>query len=205
MTADQPAATVTSSPAFRWSGVEEGGSSAWRVVGTGGTTVQGPSETTAGAVTVGPLTAGSYVFEVRGADAAGNPGPWQPEPFAVLSTPEAVPASATGRKVALPRRNVRNLTPRVGARIGTARPVLRWTGGPSSARLFNVEVFLVSAKGTRLRKVHTAFPTANRYRLPRRATLTKGACYVWRVWPYLGTQFTQRPLGVSIFCVKRRL
>ena len=206
VTPAQPAASVTPSPQFGWTGVEEGGTSTWRVVGAGGTTVQGPSAPTgSSAVAVGPLAAGSYVFEVRGADAAGNPGPWQPEPFAVLPTPAAAPVSTTGRKVPLPRLNVRRLTPRVGARIGTARPVLRWTGGPRLARLFNVQVFLVSGKGTRLRKVHTAFPSVGRYRLPRTASLTKGACYVWRVWPYIGSGFTARPLGVSNFCVKRRL
>ena len=45
--------------------------------------------------------------------------------------------------------------------------------------------------------------------VPRRAASTgapkkhllAGTCYVWRVWPYTGTAFTSRPVGVSNFCV----
>ena len=52
----------------------------------------------------------------------------------------------------------------------------------------------------RLRKVRSTFPRVNRLRTPR---LARGACYVWRVWPYRGGSFTRRPLGVSHFCVSR--
>ena len=30
-----------------------------------------------------------------------------------------------------------------------------------------------------------------------------GTCYVWRVWPYTGTTFTPKPLGISNFCVAK--
>jgi hypothetical protein len=191
---------------FRWSPVEAGGAATWRVLGAGGETVQGPVRTLEGAATVGPLPAGLYVFEVRGEDAAGNAGPWQPEPFAVAPPPAAAPVAAvppTSRE-RLPTRNPARLRPRAGARVATARPLLRWTGAPAAARLFNVQVFRASSGGLRLRKVHTAFPATARYRLPRRARLTPGACYVWRVWPFVHGGFTQAPLGVSHFCVKRR-
>jgi hypothetical protein len=189
---------------FRWSPIEAGGASTWRVLGAGGTTVQGPVRTLEAAATVGPLPAGPYVFEVRGEDAAGNAGPWQPEPFAVVPPPAAGPTVAPSSRERLPTRNPARLRPRAGARLDTARPLLRWRGAPAGARLFNVQVFRASSRGLRLRKVHTAFPAADRYRLPRRARLTPGACYVWRVWPFVGGGFTQTPLGVSHFCVKRR-
>jgi hypothetical protein len=205
ITANQATPGVTPTPSFRWTGLEAGATSAWRVTGSGGVTVEGPTVTPTPAATVGPLPAGSYVFEARQSDAAGNPGPWQSEPFAVLPSPAApVAASSNGRKLKLPVRNPKRLTPRVGARVSSTRPVLRWKGAPSRTRLFNVQVFKVVGKTTRLRKVLTAFPTASRYRIPKKHKLAKGSCYVWRVWPYRGSSFTVNPLGVSHFCVRAK-
>jgi hypothetical protein len=28
-------------------------------------------------------------------------------------------------------------------------------------------------------------------------------CYVWRIWPYRGSKFTPKPLGISNFCVAK--
>jgi hypothetical protein len=202
VTAGQPTPSTIATPAFSWTGAEAGARVTWRVTGTGGATVQGPAESAAGGVALGRLAAGSYVFEARQTDAAGNAGPWQAEPFAVLLSPAASPANS-GRRLTLPRRNVRRLKPRVGARISSRRPVLRWSGGPKRARLYNVQLFRVASRGTRLVKIHSAFPRRKSYRLPKRARLARGACYVWRVWPFDGRQFTRAPLGVSHFCVKR--
>jgi hypothetical protein len=146
------------------------------------------------------LPPGAYVFEARQTDAAGNVGEWGSEPFAILPGPAATPATTRTR---LPRRNVKNLIPRVGAKISATRPTLRWKGARPGTRLFNVQIFKVGT-GNRLTKVHSAFPRVARYAIPRRARLTRGVCYVWRVWPYQGTQFTEQPLGVSHFCVRPR-
>jgi hypothetical protein len=51
--------------------------------------------------------------------------------------------------------------------------------------------------------VSTAFPRNRQYRVPK-AKMLPGACYVWRVWPYLGTRFTAEPLGISNFCIASR-
>jgi hypothetical protein len=200
--AGQPTPSTVATPAFSWTGVEPGARVTWRVTGAGGVAVLGPAESASGGIALTRLAAGSYVFEARQTDAAGNPSPWQAEPFAVLPSPAASPANTTTRS--LPRRNVRNLTPRVGARILSRRPTLRWKGGPRNARLYNVQLFRVASNGTRLVKVHSAFPRVKSYRIPKRAALTRGTCYVWRVWPFNGRRFTSVPLGVSNFCVRRR-
>ena len=49
-------------------------------------------------------------------------------------------------------------------------------------------------------KVFSTFPRALQYRVPSRRT-RPATCYVWRVWPYLGTRFTKKPLGISNFCI----
>ena len=71
-----------------------------------------------------------------------------------------------------------------------------------TARLYNVQIFRVAAKG-RLAKIRSVFPRGNRFRLSKRRQLPRGACYVWRVWPYMGRSFTKKPLGVSNFCVRK--
>jgi hypothetical protein len=91
--------------------------------------------------------------------------------------------------------------------VATQRPVLRWKKGPRGTTLYNVQVFRVTGVGSarassvRLRKVSSAFPHGRRMRT---RTLAKGACYVWRVWPFKAHRFTKSPLGVSHFCVMRR-
>jgi hypothetical protein len=198
--ASVPSPTRGVTPSFTWSGVEPGAVATWRVTGSGGGTVVGPANALGSGASPPPLPAGAYVFEARQTDAAGNVGAWGTEPFAILPGPAAAPATTRAR---LPRRNVKNLIPRLGAKIRATRPTLRWKGARKGTRLFNVQVFRV-ADGNRLVKVISTFPRTTHYAIPRRARLTRGACYVWRVWPYQGTRFTRQPLGVSNFCVRPR-
>ena len=187
--------TLNASPTFAWSGVEPGAKVAWQVIGVGGNTVRGPVVTANGSARVGPLPQGSFLFQVRQTDAAGNSSEWRSEPFAV-----APGATVTGGPK-LPSHNAKALTPRLGARLTTSRPLLRWKAS-AKARLYNVQIFRVAAKG-RLAKIRSVFPRGNRFRLSKRRQLPRGACYVWRVWPYMGRSFTKKPLGVSNFRVKK--
>lgn len=188
-----PARSSRTTPAYGWSGLERGASVSWRILRSTGAQVQGPATTSAATVTPSPLAVGSYVFEARQVDLAGNAGPPATDPFVVL------PKLAAG--VRLPMRNVRRLRPAVGATVAAVRPTLRWSGGPRATRVYNVQVFRVT-DGRQLRKVHSAFPRSRRYQLPRRATLARGRCYVWRVWPFRGARPAPTPLGVSHFCIR---
>ena len=187
--------TLNASPTFAWAGVEPGAKVAWQVIGTGGNTVRGPVVTAAASARVGPLPQGSFLFQVRQTDAAGNSSEWRSEPFAVA------PGATVAGGPKLPSHNAKALTPRLGARLTTPRPLLRWKAS-AKARLYNVQIFRVAAKG-RLAKIRSVFPRGNRFRLSKRRQLPRGACYVWRVWPYLGRSFTKQPLGVSNFCVRK--
>ena len=200
ISASRPSPSVGVTPSFSWSGVEPGAISWWRVIGAGGAMLQGPTSTSAAAASPSPLGSGSYSFEVRQVDAAGNPGAWATEPFAILPAPTAPPSGAA--KSALPSSNSRRLTPRVGALVRSTRPTLRWAAGPKGTRLYNVQIFVVG-KDNVLRKIRTSFPRSRTFTLSRRAALTRGSCYVWRVWPYRGSSFTSSPLGVSNFCIRK--
>jgi hypothetical protein len=199
--ADRPSPSVGTTPAFSWTGLEAGAVVSWRVTGSGGSLVQGPADTPDAGVRPDPAPPGSYLFEARQVDAGGNAGPWASEPFAILPGPAGASA---GTSATLPARNVKRLIPRVGSRVHSLRPTLRWTRGPKGTRIYNVQVFLVTPDRT-LRKTLSAFPTSRRYTIPKGARLARGACYVWRVWPYRGSTFTPSPLGVSHFCVARTL
>ena len=157
-----------------------------------GALAQGPASVAAGDVTPSRLASGSYVFEARQTDLAGNSGPPATDAFVVL------PRLAPG--IRLPMRNVRRLTPQVGATLLSVRPTLRWRSGPR-ARTYNVQVFRV-VDGAKLRKVVSAFPHRRRFVVPRKKALARGACYVWRVWPFRDERPLKEPVGVSHFCVR---
>jgi hypothetical protein len=93
------------------------------------------------------------------------------------------------------------MTPRLGARITTRRPLMRWKAHPR-ARLYNLQIFRVGGGG-KVTKIRSVFPRGNRFRLSRKRQLIAGSCYVWRVWPRLATGFTKKPLGVSNFCITK--
>jgi hypothetical protein len=212
-----PGSSDDITPLFAWAGGEPGARYLWQLSGPGGVIVQGPTETplNAALLTVAP---GAYVFQVRQVDAAGNPSPLTvPEPFTVVggappgggtttiptepkvADPVITPPKKTVKQVRpVPTtRNVRALFPKVGARITSLRPVLRWKAR-KGATLYNVQVFRL--KGTKLTKVVTAFPRGLSYRVPR-GKLKVGFRYVWRVWPYVNRSFPNQPLGVSYFDV----
>ena len=179
-------------PRYSWGGLEPGAVVTWRVLRASGALVQGPASVAAGDVTPSRLASGSYVFEARQTDLAGNSGPPATDAFVVL------PRLAPG--IRLPMRNVRRLTPHVGATLLSVRPTLRWRSGPR-ARTYNVQVFRV-VDGAKLRKVVSAFPHRRRFVVPRKKALARGACYVWRVWPFRGERPLKEPVGVSHFCVR---
>jgi hypothetical protein len=183
-------------PTFSWTGVEPGAVVTWRITGTGSKVVLGPADSVTPSLRPRALAAGSYVLEVRQTDAAGNVGAWAAEPFAVLASSRARTARS-----ALPSVNATRLAPRLGARVASRRPTLRWAAPTRRARLYNVQVFRLRPRDRALVKVLSVFPRATRYRVPRRSRLAQGTCYVWRVWPFRGRTFTARPLGVSNFCV----
>jgi len=168
--------------------------------------------------------AGAASFEVRAADDAGNEtvtlveysvqaastpaSPQEPAPSGPAATPSAPivlttpPAPAAGPRPAplRPRTvNARALRPAAGTTVATRRPLLRWTAR-RGARLYNVQVFRM--RGTRVTKVLSAFPRANRLRVPA-GRLAPGHRYIWRVWPYVGRGYVARPLGLSWFAVRR--
>jgi hypothetical protein len=201
-TAEEPGGPQgAAAPSFAWR-AEPGATATWRVRAGRGRVLEGPSETTQERVTPRPLPAGSYVFEVRLSDAVGNAGAWGSEPFTIPREGARTEQAAAGRKrLNLLRRNARRLSPAPGATVAGTRPVLRWRGGPAGVRVHNLQIFRVGAGG-RLVKIGSAFPAGTRYALPPGAALTRGDCYVWRVWPHRGGRYTQKPLGVSDFCVR---
>ncbi len=139
---------------------------------------------------------------------AGNASELTSEPFTVLA-PLVAPTPAQEKRTAflaaLPKQNALRLLPKAGKTLPTLRPVLRWKRGPRGTKLYNLQVFRVTPGKTakakpKVRKVLSRFPRGRAYRAPAKR-LKAGTCYVWRVWPYTGTAFTRRPVGVSNFCV----
>lgn len=205
-----PFPTTITTPAFAVDGFEPGAAASWLVVAAGGSIAQGPLPVTGPTVTLAALPTGSYVFQVRQTDAAGNQSATASAPFAIIA-PTASPVPPTAQKrVILPKMHTKRLRPRVGSRVATVRPLLTWARGPKGTTVYNVQVFRVGASNNenaltvKLTKLRSMFPRERRVRLQG---LKRGQCYVWRVWPYIGARFTAKPLGVSNFCVaapKRR-
>ena len=209
---------IDPAPSFSWTG-EPGARYVWRLLGTGGNVVQGPTSTNASTVQL-QVVPGSYVFEVTQVDAAGNVGPTSaPEPFTVQAppppttptTPTAPTTPTTPTEPTDPggpdpgdednppaTRNAGALTPRAGAEFTALRPTLRWPTR-RGAELYNVQIFQVN--GEELDKVVTAFPRNNFFKVPPRR-LKAGFRYIWRIWPFVGGSYLNQPLGVSYFDVK---
>lgn len=173
-------------------------------------------------------TAGEAVFTVTALDDAGNgatasaaysvlapPTPTPPPDTAADTTPptatvQATPAptapaptappvttpTTTAASPALVTVNAGVLRPAAGAVVRTRRPVLRWKAR-RGASLYNVQVFRVRGTATPL-KVLSVFPRRNSVRVPARR-LSPGKQYIWRVWPYMGKRYVQKPLGISYF------
>jgi hypothetical protein len=191
-------------PVFTWA-VEPGAYSRWTVLGEGGASVIASTDTPTTTVTLPALADGAYSFQVRQVDAAGNVSAPTAEPFSMLAPLVPAPSPSTTASIAktLPRQNAIRLKPKAGKIIPTRSPVLQWRKGPRGTRLYNLQLFRVTArKGARPRisKVLSTFPRGLQYRAPRK-NLRPGTCYVWRVWPYTGRAFTPKPVGVSNFCV----
>jgi hypothetical protein len=223
---------VSSETAFgvSWTGQEADARFAWSVLaGTDPAAIVRPPVATAEArADIAGLPAGAYAVSVTQIDRAGNIGPAALFPVTVVPvpvlTPTAAPAPAaarppvtpatppavaptTGATLPLPSLRTTRLRPRKAAVVHDRRPVLSWSKGPKGTTVYNVQIFRVgtpsataSSNAVPLRKVRSVFPRAQRIRTP---LLARGACYVWRVWPFRGRTFTKTPLGISHFCVAR--
>jgi hypothetical protein len=136
-------------------------------------------------------------------DAAGNESQATVEPFTVIA-PLVVPAPSNGIVTLLPKQNARRLQPKAGKTVFSRTPVLRWSRGPKGTKLFNLQIFRVTvarnSRTPKVTKILSVFPKSRAYRVPKGKTRPK-TCYVWRVWPYTGREFTPKPLGVSNYCV----
>jgi hypothetical protein len=210
------APTITTRPPFPASGVitfgwttEAGAYSRWQVIGPGGALVLGPSDSLQNSVSLTGLADGAYSFQVLQIDAAGNGSATTSEPFTV-STPVAPGQAPANPRITpeflLPTQNAFKLRPKAGKTVPTRRPVLGWRKGPRGTKLYNVQIFKVIRKrrgaAPTVKKVYSGFPTKRQLRAPK-SKMQPGTCYVWRVWPYTGTRFTPKPLGISNFCVAK--
>ena len=150
---------------------------------------------------------GPASFSVRALDDAGNEAVLLVDYLVRATVPSAepvqVPADGPGsppsNPITLTLINAPDLQPAGGAEIGTRRPLLRWKARPG-ARLYNVQVFRLLGDGS-IRKVVSAFPRVNRFRVPARR-IAWGNRYIWRVWPRLPGGYASYPLGISYFSVR---
>ncbi len=182
-------------PSFVWAG-EAGGLYVWQIT-RGDLVVQGPSTTPARTVRVAELLSGRFIFHVQQVDAAGNLGPESQFAFEIKN--RKVGNVAGKPLLATP---YGQLFPNAGKTItGRSQLILSWSYPPGKkSRLFNVQLFDENGK-----KIHSAFPRKNRFRIP--AALAKpGRRLYWQVWPYWGTRgYARKPLGVSYINISRKL
>jgi len=187
---------------FTWS-AEPGAYSRWSVVDAGGNVVVPQTDTPVNSAKLPALAENAYVFSVQQIDAAGNVSPATVEPFTVIA-PLVAPSPSANIVTLLPKQNARRLKPKAGKTLFSRTPVLRWSTGPKGTKLFNLQIFRVAigknAKTPKVTKILSVFPKGTAYRVPKRMTRPK-TCYVWRVWPYTGREFTPKPLGVSNYCI----
>lgn len=192
------------SPTFSWT-TEPGAFSRWSVVNAAGAVV-GPIDTPVTSAELPALAEGPYTFQVVQIDPAGNVSAATTEGFTVIAP--LVPAPGDDAQAtflaSLPKQNALRLKPKAGTTLPTLRPVLRWKKGPRGTKLYNLQIFQVTKRKNnakpKVTKVLSRFPRSLQFRTPSKG-LKAGTCYVWRVWPYTGTAFTTRPVGVSNFCV----
>jgi len=202
ITARPPFPTNSATPAFAWTADETVAAFRYQVIGSGGSMAQGPADVPEPNVVLKPLGPGAYSFRVTQIDPAGNVSPPTSDPFAIVGPSSAVGGSLS--KKSLPTKNAKRLRPRAGALLKTRTPVLQWVRGPKGTKVYNLQLFRVVkrrvGRAPIVKKVYSGFPKGTQYRLPK-AKVKPGTCYVWRIWPYLGTRFTPEPLGISNFCV----
>lgn len=187
---------------FTWA-AEPGAYSRWSVVDGAGNVVVPPTDTPVNQAKLPPLAENAYAFSVQQIDAAGNVSPATVEPFTVVA-PLVAPSPSANIVTLLPKQNARRLQPKAGKTLFSRTPVLRWTRGPKGTKLFNLQIFRVAigknARTPKVTKILSVFPRGKAYRVPKSKTRPK-TCYVWRVWPYTGREFTPKPLGVSNYCI----
>ena len=120
------------------------------------------------------------------------------EAITLVPQPESKPVART-----IPFRprtlNAAALRPRVGLKVPTRTPLLRWTKRKDAA-LYNVQIYWL--RGRNATKVASLFPRGGNVRVPR-GRVAYGKTYIWRVWPYVKGRYTTRPLGLSYFSVKK--
>lgn len=206
----RPGTTGDGQPTFGWTGGEPGATFQWRVVTPAGAPVLGPGSVAATSVRLpSPLPGGSYLFQVRQLDQAGNESDWSaPDAFTIVAPPNQPAANppsggrGTVTRIVPRTRNAKRLSPRPGVVVRTLRPTLRWTR-VRNASLYNVQIYRVV--GRRNVKVLSAFPRGNRIVVPAKR-LKAGQRYVWRVWPYFAKlrRYSRNEHGMSWFDVHKR-
>lgn len=136
-----------------------------------------------------------YSVKAPGATTGGVSGT-PSEPITLVPRVDPKPRATPFRPRTL---NVAALRPRVGLRVPTRTPLLRWTKR-DGATLYNVQIYWLRGKSAT--KVASLFPRGGNVRVPR-GRVAYGKTYIWRVWPYVKGRYTTRPLGLSYFSVKR--
>lgn len=196
--------SIGAAPVFTWA-TEPGAFSRWSVLSATGAVV-GPIDTPVTSAELPQLAEGPYTFQVLQIDAAGNVSAATSEAFTVIAplvAPTPAQNARTAFLAALPKQNALRLLPKAGTTLPTLRPVLRWKKGPRGTKLYNLQIFQVTPRKGKAKpkvtKVLSRFPRGRQFRPPNK-NLKPDTCYVWRVWPYTGTAFTARPVGVSNFC-----
>jgi hypothetical protein len=204
ITARPPFPTVVTQPSFTWTSAEEAPFFRWQVVSATGAGLQGPNDTPLTSATIGVVPAGAYTFRLWQIDPAGNVSAPANDPFSVLGT--TATAQQPGTRATLPRVNANRLKPRAGTVVKTRTPTLSWTSASKGTTLYNLQLFRVvrrpPGRPSVVKKVFTAFPRRTSITLPR-SKVKPSTCYVWRIWPYRGSKFTPKPLGISNFCVAK--
>jgi hypothetical protein len=136
-----------------------------------------------------------YIVRAPGTT-AGGASATPSEPITLVPRQDPKPRATPFRPRTL---NVAALRPRVGLKVPTRTPLLRWTKR-DGATLYNVQIYWL--RGKTATKVASLFPRGGNVRVPR-GRVAYGKTYIWRVWPYVKGRYTSRPLGLSYFSVKR--
>lgn len=126
---------------------------------------------------------------------AGTPS----EPITLVPQPATTPAVSRPAPFRPRTLNVAALRPRIGLKVPTRTPLLRWTKR-KDARVYNVQIYWLRGKSAT--KVASLFPRGGNVRVPR-GRVAYGKTYIWRVWPYVNGRYTTRPLGLSYFTVRK--
>ena len=182
-------------PTFAWAPTEFGATFEWDVTDSTGASIFGPGTAprTTGDVTIttprlplAPNLVHHLVFRVRQIDPQGNRGPQALVPFAITTV---APGPATYL--------AKFMRPAAGNTLAILRPRLTWRRLYAGTTFSNLQIYAGK------RKVLSAFPPGNTYRVPP-GKLKRGTRYTWIVWAYRGAKkgYVTRPM-TSYFGIAR--